>query len=79
MESESYGIMLLPIILGVVEVLKNVGLPKRFCPLVAVAIGIILGGIYLGSGDIKQGVLKGIYMGLSSVGMYSGAKNVIGR
>ncbi len=79
MDTQSYGIMLIPIILGGVEVLKNIGLSKRFCPLAAVTLGIILGAIYLGEGDLKQGILKGIYIGLSSVGMYSGTKNLIGK
>lgn len=77
MEAEAYSIMLIPIVLGAVEVLKNVGLPQRFCPLASLGIGILLGGVYLSDGDIKKGVLKGIYIGLSAVGMYSGAKNVM--
>ena len=79
MDSEVYGIMLIPIVLGGVEILKNIGLPQRFCPLAALSLGVILGGVYLANGDIKQGVLKGVYIGLSSVGMYSGTKNVIGK
>lgn len=77
MESQVYDIMLVPIVLGVVEVLKNVGLPKRFCPLVALILGVLIGVFYLGEIDIKQGILKGVYLGLSAVGMYSGTKNLI--
>lgn len=76
---EAYGIMLVPIILGVVEILKNTGLPSRFCPLAAVGLGLILGVVYLGENDLKQGILRGIYLGLTSVGMYSGTKNLIGK
>ncbi|MDF2879270.1 MAG: hypothetical protein K0S30_2366 [Clostridia bacterium] len=77
MQTESYGIMLIPVILGIVEVLKNIGLPQRFCPIAALGLGVLLGTIYLSEGDYKRGILMGIYMGLSSVGMYSGAKNII--
>lgn len=77
MDDEVYGIMLIPIVLGGVEILKNIGLPQRFCPLVALAFGTVVGGVYLSEGDIKKGVLKGVYIGLSAVGMYSGTKNVM--
>lgn len=77
METEVYGIMLIPIVLGGVEIAKNAGLPQRFCPIAALTLGILLGGIYLSDGNLKQGVLKGIYIGLSSVGMYSGTKNMM--
>ncbi|MDF2614936.1 MAG: hypothetical protein K0S71_2722 [Clostridia bacterium] len=77
MEVKAYDIMLAPIILGGVEILKNIGLPLRFCPVAALVLGVILGTVYLAEGDIKQGVLKGIYLGFTSVGMYSGTKNIM--
>ncbi len=79
MDSEVYGIMLVPVIVGGIEVLKHMGLPKRFCPLAAVLVGTLIGAVYLSEGDLKKGILKGIYMGLTAVGMYSGTRNVIGK
>ena len=63
-----YGMALVPIIMGLIELLKRVGIPKRYTPLFAVLIGIA-------PDDPKKAVLLGIVLGLSSIGLYSGTKN----
>lgn len=40
-EFSAYGIALVPIILGMVELFKRVGIPKKLSPLVAVILGIL--------------------------------------
>lgn len=74
---EIYGVAIIPVIVGLIEVAKRAGLPKRFSPILAIALGILAGIVYLESGSIKEGVLKGIAIGLASVGLYSGTRNVI--
>src|SRR5699024_11568272 len=62
---------------GLIEVAKIGGLPKRFAPVLAIVLGILAGVIYLEPESMKGGVLKGIAIGLASVGLYSGTRNVI--
>lgn len=73
---ELYDVALVPLILGVVEVFKRVGLPAKFSPLVAMFLGIALGIFYL---DVaaKEGIIIGLALGLSASGLYSGTKNMI--
>lgn len=76
MNIKAFDVALVGIIVAMVEVVKRVGLPDRFAPLVALVLGILLGIIYI-PGDIAQGVIVGMAMGLTAVGLYSGTKNVV--
>lgn len=78
-EMEVYGVAIIPVIVGLIEVAKVGGLPKRFAPILAVILGILAGIVYLEPDNIKGGVLKGIAIGLASVGLYSGTRNVISK
>jgi mannose/fructose/N-acetylgalactosamine-specific phosphotransferase system component IIC len=79
MDFQIYGLALIPLLIAVIAMLTTLGLPKRFAPVVSVALGIVVGIIYLSPGDIKQGIMIGLALGLSSVGLYSGTKNTIGK
>lgn len=72
---EVYGVALIPLIIGLVELFKWFGLPKKLLPLFSLALGITAGIIYVNPGDIKGGILVGLMMGLSASGLYSGTKN----
>ena len=67
------------LIIGIAEVIKKIGLPAKWIPLIDLALGLILGitvdGLLLGYG-ILQGVLIGLALGLSACGLFSGIKNV---
>jgi hypothetical protein len=76
-EFSAYGIALVPIILGMVELLKRVGIPKKLSPLVAVILGILAGFYYLAPGDPKKAILFGVVSGLSAIGLWSGTKNTL--
>lgn len=65
---------LVAILMIVVEILKGLGLNHRFAPLAALLLGMVAGYFFV-SAD-SQGVLAGIVIGLTSVGLYSGTKNV---
>lgn len=65
-----------PVIIGLVEIAKQTGFPKRYTPLLALALGIAAGVFYVSPDDLATGILSGIVMGLASVGLYSGPKNV---
>lgn len=73
---EYAGIAFIPIIVGIVEILKRLGLKEKYAPLASLACGLILAVIYASEGSLKKGILQGIYFGLSACGLYSGAKNV---
>ena len=70
------------LIIGLAEIAKKVGLPKRWIPLLDLGLGIVSGvivyGIALNYG-IVNGILVGIAVGLSACGLFSGIKNVVGK
>lgn len=74
---EVYDIVVLPIIVGVVELLKKAGFPDKLLPLSAVLLGILVGVVYIAPTDVKQGILVGIVLGLSASGLYSGGKTLV--
>lgn len=70
-------VILIAVIVGLSQLAKELGVKDKFIPILAILLGIIGGTLYLYTGDIKSGVMSGIIMGLSSVGLYSGGKNII--
>jgi L-cystine uptake protein TcyP (sodium:dicarboxylate symporter family) len=76
MDLSAYGITLTAVIVGIVEVLKKLGMPTKWCPLASLVLGIIAGIVYSGAA-LREGILIGIAMGLSSCGLYSGVKNTM--
>jgi hypothetical protein len=74
---EIYDVVLIPLIIGIVELLKMYGMPKRFLPVVAIIFGIVGGIVYIYPYDVKAGILIGLMMGLSASGLYSGSKAVV--
>ena len=69
--------IIIAVIVGLVELLKQAGLPKKASPLVALAFGVVGGVIYLFPGDVKAGIFMGLVMGLSASGLYSGGKAIL--
>lgn len=73
MDITIYGVTITAVIVGLMEVAKNLGLKTQYIPLASVALGVLAGCAY-GTGDIKANVLIGLAIGLSSCGLYSGTK-----
>lgn len=71
------GMALIPMIVGIVEILKRTGVPKRLLPLSSLILGIGSGVFFLYPTDLKMGIFTGIILGLSASGLYSGTKNTI--
>lgn len=67
------------LIIALAELVKKLGLDKRFIPLVDLGLGILSGvviyTIYMHMHPI-EGVVLGIALGLSACGLFSGVKNV---
>ncbi len=69
--------IIVPIIISIVELVKGIGLPKKFSALFGVVTGILIGVFYVAPGDLKQGLFKGAVYGLMAAGLYSGTKNTV--
>ena len=74
---EIYDVVIIPLILGIVELFKRAGVSKKVLPFIALVIGIVVGVIYVAEFDLKQGILVGAMLGLSASGLYSSAKNTV--
>lgn len=75
-EYTAFDIALVPVIIGLIEIAKQVGLPAKWSPVAAIIIGIIVGCVYVADSP-AEGILVGLTMGLAASGLYSGVKNVI--
>lgn len=73
---EFAGIAIIPLLIGLLEVIKKIGVKEKYIPIFAIVFGLIIGIVFLSS-DIKEGIIIGIYIGLSAVGLYSGTKNTM--
>ena len=70
-----------PLIVALVELAKNVGLPSRWAPLLALSLGILTAfGTVAAIPEPPQPpfltLLVGIALGLSAAGLYSGTKGL---
>lgn len=78
MNNGFYDVIAIPVINGLVEMAKLAGLQKRFCPILAVLLGVVM-GVYISAPHepLPMAVLRGVIIGLSAVGLYSGGRNVL--
>lgn len=67
--------IIIPIIMSIVELVKGLGMPKKFSAAIAVIIGALIGVFFIETQSIKIGLFKGIVYGLTASGLYSGTKN----
>ena len=67
----------IPIVLGVVSVLKITGLSDRWAPLASLILGVGVSALI--GGTVVTIVLGGLVVGLSASGLYSGTKTTAGR
>ncbi|NMA83250.1 MAG: hypothetical protein GX962_05235 [Epulopiscium sp.] len=73
---EYVGIGMIPLVIGLLEVLKKAGAKEKYIPVFSLMLGLVFGILFVG-GNIKEGIIQGIYIGLSAVGLFSGTKNVV--
>lgn len=70
------------IIIALAELVKRLGCPTKYIPLVDISLGLVIGIFVHGIGNnmgIINGIMFGIALGLSACGLFSGAKNVFGK
>lgn len=69
------------LIIALAQVIKEVGCPSKFIPLVDLVLGILSGILVytlIQEMNIGYGILIGIALGLSACGLFSGIKNLKG-
>ena len=80
MDVQYGGIMIVPLVIGLVEAGKRLGLGTAYAAPVAVGLGLLISvgysvaaGLPGGSG-LADATLRGLALGLSAAGLYSGVK-----
>ena len=76
MEISTQFIILVPIVVGFVQVLKVSGVPSRWAPLLSVVLGV-LGATVLIGGALRADILQGLMVGLTASGVFSGVKALL--
>lgn len=71
------GVLVVPFITAIVELVKGLGLNAKYCPIVSVVLGAILGIAYVEPTNIMSGLIIGISLGLSSSGLYDNVSTFI--
>lgn len=67
--------IIVPIIVGLIEVFKRIGLSTRFAPLMSLVLGVAL---FTGAqGFSFESVVIGLVAGLTSCGLYSTGKSIV--
>lgn len=74
---EVHEIAIVPLIVGVIELFKGLGLPNKFSALASSLLGILIGVFYLYPTDLPRGLITGLSFGLAASGLYSGTKNTM--
>lgn len=75
---EIYNVAIVPLIIGIVQLLKRYGFPTKYSPLAAIFMGVSF-GIFFITHNLKEGIIIGLMLGLSASGLYSGGKNIMGN
>jgi surface polysaccharide O-acyltransferase-like enzyme len=74
MEIQPEFAVFIPILVTMLGILKSIGLPPKFIPVLSVLSGLAIGfGII--QDDITQSLITGFMIGLSAIGTHSGIKN----
>lgn len=76
---EYTSVAIVPLLIGVLEVFKKLGLNHKYIPMFSLILGIGIGLALFGGGDAIEGIIEGIFIGLSAVGLYSGTRNTMGK
>lgn len=58
-------------IVGITEAIKQMGVPSRFCPAIAIIVGALFGYV---ENQTAQGILDGVILGATVTGSYAVVK-----
>jgi len=75
---EIYGVSVVMLIVGLVQMAKGAGFPSKYAGLLAVALGVIasVGYTLFQDTPVFKAVIIGLAMGLSASGLYSTQKSI---
>lgn len=65
------------LVLGLVQVIKTLGINERYLPLIAVLVGVVVSALI--AGVLASSILPGIAYGLMAMGLWSGGKTTLGK
>ncbi|CAM3936487.1 holin [Bacillus paramycoides] len=65
--------VIIAVVVSLSQVVKMLGLQTKYIPLLNLALGILLGVLFLPF-DIKMNVFQGLIIGLSASGLYDHSK-----
>lgn len=73
------GVSAIPVILGLIELVKLFNVDQKYCPIIAIVLGQVFGFAlaYFGNTIQYQAAIQGLVVGLGAVGLYSGVKNTV--
>lgn len=73
--NEELKLLIIPILIGILEVFKKLGLPVKYVPVLSLLLGV-LASVSV-SGLAVENFIQGLVYGLSACGLYSGTKSTI--
>lgn len=71
-----YLVYITPLTFALVEAFKRAGISKRYLPLIAVVIGLIL-SFFLHEGYSTGALVEGLVSAMTAAGIYSGIKATV--
>lgn len=77
MEVSKEFLILVPVVVGVVQVIKTVGMPSKYAPLTSLILGVAGALFFIGGGVTGMNALQGVIVGLTASGLWSGVKATI--
>lgn len=76
LENPYIALLLIPILVGILEAIKKADfINTKYMPLISIVLGIGIGIVFT-EFAIKDGIIAGLFIGLSAVGLFSGQKNI---
>ena len=74
-----YNLVLIPIVVGMVEIVKCFNLNKKYIPVFSILFGILM--VFISNSDVEwnKNLIDGLIIGLSSVRLYSGVNSLLIR
>jgi hypothetical protein len=74
---EYLGFGIPAVVIGLMELLKGVGVSKRIIPFINIGLTVAIFTLYVYPSDIKTGVYVGIIASLTSMGLFNASKSTV--
>lgn len=69
------GVGAVPLVLALVQLVKGIGMPTKYTPLLSVIMGVAL--VVFVEGYMVDSVMTGLVVGLSASGLWSGTRAML--